>query len=177
VIGFYMIIPHAASFSRISGKPDGAKRRWRRPYRQNPFSLTGVNAGACQSGLNCHFCTIKKEMKRLSTILLFCLSTIYAIAQSSPPVDSLPFELYLTQIALTETLLEMGEIADAKATLSKTDPARRGWEWQYLNAALDRSGATLKEHGASVSYVTFSPDGRWMASGRSRRHERRGGSD
>lgn len=95
--------------------------------------------------------------------LALCLFGHFSFSQTNP-ADSIAYELYLSQISLAEAYYQMGEIADAQATLAATDPSRRGWEWQVLHAMSDRSQQTLTAHGASVSTVAFSPDGKVLAS-------------
>ncbi len=44
------------------------------------------------------------------------------------------------------------------------EPELRGWEWQYLNRLAHEEHLTFRDHDREVSQVTFSPDGRTVAS-------------
>lgn len=98
-------------------------------------------------------------------IAAFSLSLFaHFLSGQNPAGDSLGYELYLTRIALSEAQYHLGEISDAKATLGATPSTFRGWEFDYLHAAFDRSERTLKDHASAVTFVSFSPDGKLLAS-------------
>jgi WD40 repeat protein/serine/threonine protein kinase/tetratricopeptide (TPR) repeat protein len=44
------------------------------------------------------------------------------------------------------------------------EPDRRGWEWYYLRGLVQRSLLTLRRHTGAVQAVSWSPDGRRLAS-------------
>src|SRR5439155_9759462 len=57
---------------------------------------------------------------------------------------------------------DAGSDEQAHAVLVATDPNRRGWEWNYLAQQFPR---ILRGNSSDVSSVSFSPDGRRLASG------------
>jgi hypothetical protein len=56
------------------------------------------------------------------------------------------------------------DIAQVRAHLNACPGEFRGWEYDYLQALLERP-VTLRGHPAEILRVAFSPDGRRLASG------------
>jgi WD40 repeat protein/tetratricopeptide (TPR) repeat protein len=73
--------------------------------------------------------------------------------------------LYFSLIDRARLERESANIAEAEAILDRCDPARRGWEWHFLKGLNHAELLTLRGHGdgAWVDSVTYSPDGKWIA--------------
>jgi WD40 repeat protein/serine/threonine protein kinase len=71
---------------------------------------------------------------------------------------------YVEAIRRAQHFLEIGNSLAGVAELQATDPKRRHWEWSYLAEKLP---LVLKGHKDEVRSVSFSPDGRRLASGSS----------
>jgi hypothetical protein len=69
---------------------------------------------------------------------------------------------YVEAIRRAQHLLNSGKDLVGTAELQATDPKRRHWEWRYLEEELP---LVLKGHEHRVQSVSFSPDGRRLASG------------
>ncbi len=56
-----------------------------------------------------------------------------------------------------------GDVGHARRLLAAAPEERRGWEWDYLNAALDQSTLTVRGLGTPVWFLDVSPDGERVA--------------
>ena len=73
--------------------------------------------------------------------------------------------LYAAQTVIAQSALDQVQVRQARQALDATDPARRGWEWGYLNWAADASRASVAADGTK-KLLTFSADGQelfWAA--------------
>lgn len=68
------------------------------------------------------------------------------------------FAAYQAQMAAAEKSLQLDDVREVRRWLDATDPARRGWEWEYLNSIADTTVSTV-ETGASPIRITMSPRG------------------
>ena len=74
------------------------------------------------------------------------------------------YQLYLTQIAASEALLQLNKIREARTYLDACDEKYRDIEWHFLDAHLDQSKQTLQQ--ANENYFTavaMSADGNILA--------------
>jgi WD40 repeat protein/serine/threonine protein kinase len=72
--------------------------------------------------------------------------------------------LYYQHIALAEREWSANNLGRVEQLLDACPVELRGWEWHYLKRL--RLGDPFPlDHGAAVLSATFSPDGRWIASG------------
>jgi WD40 repeat protein/predicted Ser/Thr protein kinase len=74
-------------------------------------------------------------------------------------------KLHQYRAALAQRELESNQVGRLKELLVEWPQERRGWEWHRLNYLCDRSVQTLRGHGDRVTCVSYSPDGRHVASG------------
>ncbi len=72
---------------------------------------------------------------------------------------------YLANLAAADASLRVYETSEARLRLDACPEALRGWEWLHLRLRSDTSMARLEGHGARVTAVAFSPDGKLLASG------------
>lgn len=71
---------------------------------------------------------------------------------------------YLHRIALAHREWENAEIAHAEELLADCPPDKRGWEWRYVKRLCHADLRTLTGREGEIHHVTFSPDGRRLAS-------------
>jgi WD40 repeat protein len=72
--------------------------------------------------------------------------------------------LYFTQIALAQSAWRANEVARAQGLLDGCQAELRNWEWYHLHRLCHADQKTLRGHKDGVWSVTFSPDGRRLAS-------------
>ena len=81
--------------------------------------------------------------------------------------------LYDSDMLLAQQAFEENNFGRVEQLLKKHHPRSserrdedlRGWEWRYLWGQIQSDESfTLGNHSNTVTYVTFSPDGRWLAS-------------
>jgi WD40 repeat protein len=75
--------------------------------------------------------------------------------------------LYGSQVRLALSGLTGLQIGQARRALDEAAPARRGWEWHHLNAAVDTSTKTVKVQSSVSNYLRLSPDGKRLGVGTS----------
>lgn len=71
---------------------------------------------------------------------------------------------HISNLLAAEFSLTLNECRSAQAYLKSCPPVYRNWEWQYLNARIDLSLATLSGHGDYITDVACSPNGKIIAS-------------
>lgn len=98
-------------------------------------------------------------IKHAPLIIAACVSASLLFAQHKDEY------LTLTQLKAAEAFYRLGQTDEAKKVLDQVDPAKRGWEWKFLNARADRSVHTLRGHTRPVAGIAVSPDGRHIATG------------
>ncbi len=81
--------------------------------------------------------------------------------------------LYDSDLLLAQQAFDENNFGRVERLLNKHDPRYsertgedlRGWEWHYLWGQIQSDELyTLGSHSNTVNYLTFSPDGRWLAS-------------
>jgi eukaryotic-like serine/threonine-protein kinase len=70
--------------------------------------------------------------------------------------------LYAAPTVLAQSALEQVQVRQARQALEAADPARRGWEWGYLNWAVDTSRATVPDASGLKKAMRFSADGKHL---------------
>jgi len=70
--------------------------------------------------------------------------------------------LYGVQILVAQSAHDQNQVRQARRALDAADPALRGWEWHYLDRAIDLSRETFSG-GGMVRGLTYSADGRRLA--------------
>jgi WD40 repeat protein len=71
---------------------------------------------------------------------------------------------YFNRFVLAEREWAANNVQRAEALLEECPPDLRGWEWRYLKRLCHTELRTLRGHTDQVWGVTFSPDGRFLAS-------------
>lgn len=79
--------------------------------------------------------------------------------------QTLPDELYLTQLKTAEAYYRLNQVGDAINILNAVPEQHRTFEWHLLHARLDRSIQTLKTHTKAVVAIAASRDGKYIATG------------
>jgi WD40 repeat protein/serine/threonine protein kinase len=91
-------------------------------------------------------------------------STVFAVGQARARKEE-QRRAYVANIALAGKALSEHDVAAVRRYLALVpEESRRNWEWRYLDAESDQSLAALEGHEDGVWCVTYSPDGRYLAS-------------
>lgn len=98
-------------------------------------------------------------------IFLSLFIVLFAIQQKITAQTKSPDELYLTQLKTAEAYFRHNQVGEAKSILNLVPQNKRTFEWQFLNARMDRSVQTLIAHTKSVVGIAASKDGKLLASG------------
>jgi WD40 repeat protein len=99
----------------------------------------------------------------LATVIVSALVSAAAWGQILSTGDS-SYDLYLTRIAAAEALLQLNKVSEARAHLAACNERERGFEWRFLNAALDQSSATTRmPAGVMYNAMCLSPNGQVLA--------------
>jgi hypothetical protein len=102
----------------------------------------------------------RKKTKYLLFIVLFALQQGVS-AQKKKGAN----ELYYTQLKTAEAYYRHNQIGEAKTILLSVPENKRTFEWQLLNARMDRSIQTLTAHTKPVVGIAVSKDGKLLATG------------
>jgi WD40 repeat protein len=94
-------------------------------------------------------------------------------AQASEEEQRLRAEeaLYFSRIAFASRERSAGSVRQAEDLLALCPPARRRWEWHYLERLCHGEVRTLGSHQDVVNVLAFSPDGEFLASGSGHPHQ------
>lgn len=103
--------------------------------------------------------------RHIVRLLLACAALHAARTECDAQGNRAEEELYRTQLAAAEALLRLEDAGGARSILLRTDPARRGWEWELLAARTDRSVRILGGHAGGGAGLAVSPDGKAVAAG------------
>lgn len=99
---------------------------------------------------------------RCVALLYFLFSIQHGVsAQKKKGAD----ELYYTQLKTAEAYYRHNQIGEAKTILRSVPENKRTFEWQLLNARMDRSIHTLTAHTKPVVGIAVSKDGKLLATG------------
>ncbi|MCB9852487.1 MAG: protein kinase [Phycisphaerales bacterium] len=74
------------------------------------------------------------------------------------------FQAYVANISAAAIELRSGGVAEARLRLERTKPELREWEYGYLVGQLDDCERVIENPAGPVYHVSFSTDGRWLAS-------------
>ncbi|MEZ5306150.1 MAG: WD40 repeat domain-containing protein [Pyrinomonadaceae bacterium] len=91
-------------------------------------------------------------------IFLVALLVASATAQKDGGYSS-----YLAHIAAASANLQLDDTAQAKRWLAGAPSKYRNWEWKYLKAQTEQSGAPVFASESPVTAVATSSDGKWLA--------------
>jgi WD40 repeat protein len=72
---------------------------------------------------------------------------------------------YYHRIALASGAWRESDILHTELLLDECSPTQRGWEWDYLKGQCHGDLFTFRRHPLQVHCATFSPDGKYIASG------------
>lgn len=92
---------------------------------------------------------------RLSLVLAGALGPL---GVSAPAQIDHAFAAYQAQMAAAEKSLQLDDLRELRRWLDATDPARRGWEWAYLNSIADTTQRTV-ETGQPPIRIAMAPRG------------------
>lgn len=82
--------------------------------------------------------------------------------QAVQTAHELSHQLYTSKVTLAQEAIEHDRVTEAVAHLVSCPEALRGWEWHYLLQQTKQNRKTLYPNDYRVSFVQFSPDGRWF---------------
>ena len=89
--------------------------------------------------------------------------------QAEKQGEDFRYNLYLAQMNLAGQAAGspsgIGRVSERLDPWAQSRPDLRGWEWYYLNGLCHRDIATLYGHSGSVQDVSWSPEGRRLATG------------
>lgn len=101
-------------------------------------------------------------MKSCCLALIICIKICISNFAQQP--DDAAYQLYLTQIAASEALLQLNKISEARDYLDACDEKYRDIEWHFLNTHLDQSARTItKPNDAYFTAIAMCPDGNTLA--------------
>lgn len=142
----------------IHSRPTGRGEKLWRWCQRNPV-VAGLTAGVAAALL-------------LGTIVssYFAIQALTEAKRANDKADEAVSNLYAANINQAQYSWESARVATTLELLDRWIPKpgemdRRGWEWYYLKRLCDSNSRTLKGHVGWVRSVTFSPDGRNLASG------------
>ena len=103
-------------------------------------------------------------MKKVFITTLIFHAAFQASYCQQASIREVSYELYLTQIAAAEALIQLNKISEADQYLDACDEKYRDIEWQFLKSALDQSNKTVAQPGGgTIADVKFSHDGKYVA--------------
>lgn len=73
-------------------------------------------------------------------------------------------QLYFRRVGLALSMWKSSQANTARRILDRCPVNRRHWEWYYVDGLLNSEHLTLNDHNGPVFGVTFSPDGKQIAS-------------
>src|SRR5439155_17995545 len=74
------------------------------------------------------------------------------------------WQTYRAHLAAAAGALQLHNVSSARQYLTAAPAKHRNWEWQHMNSQLDGARAVLGGNGLAYPSVTFSRDGRRLAS-------------
>jgi WD40 repeat protein len=81
-------------------------------------------------------------------------------------LDRAERSVYFGNIALARSQWLLNNVSASARLLEQCPPARRGWEWHYLNGLNHTDLLTIADTGGPfVSGLAYGPEGRWLAAG------------
>lgn len=101
----------------------------------------------------------------LATALWQWRQTVAALNQSEQAHNETKAHLYLNEISRARHELLANRASRAERILDETPILSRGWEWDYLKRQCQTSLFTLRGNGSMVHAVSYSPNGKLLASG------------
>ena len=88
-----------------------------------------------------------------------------AIKDANDRTDELKYRLGVSNMVAASSAYDNRDVTLANERLDNVPPEQRGWEWHYLKRQTRGGLFTLYGHTSSVFSVSFSPDGRRIATG------------
>ena len=99
----------------------------------------------------------------LLTLTLGIAGTSFQWRRAERAFENVEARFYLGQIRLAFQSWFSGDLETSNAALDTCPSQLRQWEWHYLKHASNPELTVLSGHTAEVQRITFSPDGRWIA--------------
>jgi len=143
----------------IQARPTGTlERAWkwarRRPSLAALIALTVFTAILAFAGI---IWKLQLETRQVTLLEAAKHDTEAALARAEA-------NLYCNRIVLAEREWLANNLPRARHLLEECPPALRQWEWHYLNRLCHGELLSLHGHDGAVFNLTFSPDGRQLAS-------------
>jgi eukaryotic-like serine/threonine-protein kinase len=150
----------------VQACPPSAVYRFRKFARRNKMALVTATAVAlvvllAVAGLATSIVLIAREQQATTNALR---EETQARTGLEEALERERQNSYFQRIALAEREWSANNLGRMEKLLQECTPDLRGWEWYYLKGLRLESGSPLR-HAAAVFSATFSPDGRWIASG------------
>ena len=88
-----------------------------------------------------------------------------AFKTANDRADDLKYRLGVSQMVQARIAYEAGSVVTAAEWLNDVPPGQRGWEWRHMKQQTRGGLFTLYGHVATVTSVSFSPDGSRIVTG------------
>ena len=95
---------------------------------------------------------------------MFFIFLIISLIQQSF-AQTLPDELYLTQLKTAEAYYRLNQVGEAINILNAVPERKRTFEWRLLHARMDRNIQTIQGYTKAVIAIAASRDGKFIATG------------
>ena len=164
--GLAMDIRRHLALEPIIARPPSTAYRFQKFARRNKLALATVSAVAMAVLLGVG--GVFWQWRRAEGLALSEARQRRVVEVQSA---ELRLNLYASDISLSAQAVQRGNFGRARRVLAAMQPKAgeadlRGFEWRYLwNLCQGDQLATLTGHDWIVSCATFSPDGKWIASG------------
>jgi WD40 repeat protein len=148
----------------IQARPVGALERGWRWVRRNPVvaGLLAALVSVVITGLIAVSWALVKAEARGRELAKANISLTAAEAEASRRAEEAEEGGYLSDVALAHRLWRANDLSGMRTILDHCPPARRRWEWHYLDRIAHPERAVHPTDGVPAA-LAYSPDGKWLA--------------
>ncbi|MFO0916515.1 MAG: WD40 repeat domain-containing serine/threonine-protein kinase [Pirellulales bacterium] len=134
--------------STVSENVWGKATRW---ARRRP-SIAGLSLALFLTSVICALALISKHFTDLA-----------AEQRRRQQVEEQEAGAYRREFRSAWAAWQAGDTSRSQRLLAETDPARRSFEWHYLNSLFESTSSTMARCDHAIQHLAMSPDGRWLA--------------